>query len=158
MSSPCSVRKQLLLSPRETGFLGLLRSSAHLACRFSISMLFSRSILHRSSFCFLVSSRTLSWALSSCSFSCSSRALALRAKGRRYTYLWSRPSLFWATVHWPGSSCPREAWKKEPESAGVWGPQRPVENKCDSKSVPLRQLQTSVPLPYLPAEDRNGHG
>lgn len=50
----------------------------HLACRFSTSMLFSLSILHSSSRCLRASSRTVSQARSSCSFSCSSRALALR--------------------------------------------------------------------------------
>lgn len=70
----CSVHCIFVLSWTALGSRGGL---AYLACRFSISMLFSLSILHKSSFCFRVSSRTISQALSSCSFNCSSRALAL---------------------------------------------------------------------------------
>lgn len=66
--------------PRDSPSLAGIGPS-YWACRFSISMLFSRSILLSRSLCFRISSIRISSDFISCSFSCSSKAFAL--SGRR---------------------------------------------------------------------------
>lgn len=92
---------------------GRTRGPAYLACRFSTSMLFSLSILHSSSFCFRVSSRTISQALSSCSFSCSSRALALQRQ-RQEVRLSALPTSAWKLHQDFERACPTGGRARRP--------------------------------------------